>query len=97
VGASIIVLGAQGEPGFPKFSCTDPDGWASPLRIPPAIKQTAAKAINFLFLMCYKSPAWLNVRSVLANGQCKLTPIPEIVPALVVQSILCEALKRVGL
>ena len=69
MGASIIVLGAQGEPRFPKFSCTDPDGWAFMLTIPVAITQTAAKAINFLFLICYKSSTWLNVRSVLANGQ----------------------------
>jgi hypothetical protein len=49
VGATIIVLGAQGVPGFPKFSCTDPDGWASVLIIPAAIMQPAARAITFLF------------------------------------------------
>jgi len=61
VGATIIVLGAQGEPGFPEFS--DTDGWASELTIPAAIAQTAARAINFLFLITFKSSKWLVVRA----------------------------------
>jgi hypothetical protein len=66
VGASNIVLGDKAEPRFPKFSCTD--GWAFALTIPAAIMETAARAINFLFLISSKSSKWLIVRSVLANG-----------------------------
>jgi hypothetical protein len=51
VGATNIVLGAIGVPGFPKFSCTDADGWASVLTIPAAITQAAAREINFPFLI----------------------------------------------
>jgi hypothetical protein len=51
VGATIIVLGAQGEPRFPKFS--DTDGWATALTIPAAIMQTA-RAVNSLFLLSTK-------------------------------------------
>jgi hypothetical protein len=54
VGACNIVLGAQGEPGFPKFS--DTDGWASELRIAAAIRPTAARAINSLFLIYPPNP-----------------------------------------
>lgn len=55
MGATIIVLGAQGVPGFPKFNCTDPDGWASVLTTPAVITQAAAKALNFLCLISFKS------------------------------------------
>jgi hypothetical protein len=75
VGATIMVLGAQGEPGFPKFS--DTDGWASVLTIPAAIPQTAARAINFLFLIIFKSSKWLIIRSVLTNGPSNLTRSPK--------------------
>jgi len=73
VGATVIVLGAQGEPGFPKFS--DTEGWATVLTISAAITQTPARAINFLFVICLKSSnsRWLIVRFVPTNGNCKLT------------------------
>ena len=77
MGASIIVLGAQGEPGFPKFSCTDPDGWPSTLTIPAAITKTAARAINFLFLISMSSKC-LTVRFFLTNR--KLTRSPKSSP-----------------
>jgi hypothetical protein len=75
VGAAIMVLGAQGVPGFPKFSCTDPDGWASVLIIPAAIMQPAAKAINFRFVIYILQLLEMVDRPFRpTNGRYKLTP-----------------------
>ena len=75
MGATVRVLGAQGVPGFPKFN--DTDGWASTLTTHAAIPKVKARAINFLFLICYKSSKWLNIRSVQTAGHLNLTRSPK--------------------
>jgi hypothetical protein len=88
VGATVNVLGAQGVPGFPKFS--DTDGWASMLTAHAAIPKVKARAINFLFLICYKSSKWLNIRSSQTKRTFNLNPPPEILyPLLRPSLIIC--------